>query len=66
MINNTGSGREVTEVRVADASGKVLRNIPVLGNRPLSVDVSYLDRGMYFLMLFDRERMISVKKLSKH
>ena len=64
-INNLDSGHEISDVKLTDLCGQVLRKIAVSGYETIHMDVSDLDKGTYLLMLSDRDGIISTQKVLK-
>ncbi len=50
-------------ILLTDCSGRVLQNIKVDHANSISIDVSDLDNGLYFVQLRQRNRVLAVEKL---
>ena len=66
IININNLNGDFTRLIVSNINGSVIRNIPIISQENIAVDINQMDNGIYLLHFTNKKGLILTKKLIKN
>ena len=66
IINVNNLNNDYNLLAITNINGSLIKQIPLLGLKNLTVDIDNMDNGMYFLHFFNKKGVVTTQKFNKN